>query len=265
MSPGPGRPGFPLGEPGKRVTSSAMRFIAARIPGLLLLAALAGRTPAADPAPTSSLPLLLERHFDTPASLRELVFSDPAAWRHAARGDGFSLELARQSQYQPPFRSPVNLALLPEVVGPEFVLQADLLQTGREYGHRDMCVVFGFQDPAHYYYIHLASAADDHAHNVFIVNGAARTRIARRTSTGVDWGTNRWHTVRVERRSNPASLRVFFDDPAAPIMEAADNTFGAGFIGFGSFDDTGLIDNLRVWSSPAEPRPAPAFPRSVPH
>ena len=36
-------------------------------------------------------------------------------------------------------------------------------------------------------------AADDHAHNVFIVNGAPRTKIAKRTTSGVDWGKVVFH------------------------------------------------------------------------
>ena len=30
---------------------------------------------------------------------------------------------------------------------PDFVLEADLLQTGRQYGHRDLCLFFGFVSP----------------------------------------------------------------------------------------------------------------------
>ena len=29
-----------------------------------------------------------------------------------------------------------------------------------------------------------------------------------------------------------------------PIMTATDKTFGDGFVGFGSFDDTGKVDNI---------------------
>ena len=42
------------------------------------------------------------------------------------------------------------------------------------------------------------------------------------------------------------SIRVFFDDMSEPIMIAEDKTFGAGYIGFGSFDDTGMVDNIVI-------------------
>jgi hypothetical protein len=42
-------------------------------------------------------------------------------------------------------------------------------------------------------------------------------------------------------------------------MTAEDKTFGAGYIGFGSFDDTGMVDNIRIWAPSAETKKAPFF------
>ncbi len=203
--------------------------------------------------------LVYEQHFDARSALDGFLFTDPAAWRWAGDGASFALELAAQSRYVPPVRSPVNIAWIDGLVFGDFVLEVDLIQTGREYGHRDMCLFFGMQDPAHFYYVHLATAADDHAHNVFLVNGAPRTKIARRTTKGVEWGLGVWHTVRLERRVGDGTIRVFFDDRREPVMVAEDRTFGAGWVGFGSFDDTGKVDNIRIWS-PAEPE-AKRLPR----
>lgn len=224
--------------------------------------------PAPTPAqtPAGSLPegwrLAYEQHFDGPESFAALALTDPGAWTFADDGQTRSLELVRQSKYQPPFRSPLNMALLAEPVLGDFILEVDLVQTGREYGHRDMCLFFGFQDPAHFYYVHLATAADEHAHNVFIVNGAPRTKLAQPATSGVQWGLGVWHRVRLERRLADGSIRVFFDDLAQPVMATTDRTFGAGWIGFGSFDDTGKIDNIRVWSpTKPETKPVPFFLR----
>jgi len=41
---------------------------------------------------------------------------------------------------------------------------------------------------------------------------------------------------------------MYFDNMEEPLMEARDKTFGSGFVGFGSFDDSGKIDNIRIWS-----------------
>jgi hypothetical protein len=39
---------------------------------------------------------------------------------------------------------------------------------------------------------------------------------------------------------------------ARTIMVAEDRTFPSGYVGFGSFDDTGMVDNIRIWA-PAVP------------
>jgi hypothetical protein len=53
--------------------------------------------------------------------------------------------------------------------------------------------------------------------------------------------------VRLERKLSDGTIKVFFDDMIHPIMVAEDKTFGEGYIGFGSFDDTGKIDNIKIW------------------
>jgi len=216
---------------------------------------LAWRTFAERNPPIPGIPadwrLVVEEHFDSPTSLDRFERSDAGAWKHTADGSSFALELTRQSQYQPPVRSPVNVALLSGLKFGDFILEADLLQTGREYGHRDMCLFFGVQDRSHLMYVHIATAADEHAHNIFRVDGAPRTKVATRTTAGVKWGQNVWHKIRVERRSSTGLVRVYFDNLSDPIMEATDKTFPTGLIGFGSFDDTGKVDNLRIWAPSA--------------
>jgi hypothetical protein len=209
-----------------------------------ILAALAASVATAA-APVLA-PFTLRADLEDPRAIDAFAFSDAAAWRVSADGRGRSLELHGASRYQPPHRSPLNIALLTDLAVGDFVLEADLKQTGRDYGHRDMCVFFGFQDPAHFYYAHIATKTDDHAHNVFIVDGAARRKISTFTTDGVDWGRDAWHRVRVERSLETGVIRVFFDRMDEPIMEAQDRTFGFGHVGFGSFDDTGRIDDIRL-------------------
>ena len=44
-----------------------------------------------------------------------------------------------------------------------------------------------------------------------------------------------------------------------PIMVAEDRNFGAGYVGFGSFDDTGMIDNIRIRSEKVTTKKADFF------
>ncbi|MBN1816538.1 MAG: hypothetical protein JW828_04210 [Sedimentisphaerales bacterium] len=187
--------------------------------------------------------------FDKTGAIEEFTFTDPSKWLLSEKGNGsMALEFTGASAYEPPVRSPLTIGLLRGRQFGDFVLEADLLQTGEEYGHRDMCLIFGFQDPSHFYYAHLASKADANAHNIFIVNGAPRTNIAQKTTEGIDWGQEVWHRVRLERNVASGLIRVFYDDMTAPIMVARDKTLGLGLIGFGSFDDSGKIDNIEIWA-----------------
>lgn len=205
--------------------------------------------------------LLYAQSFDRAAALQDFAFTDPKAWKFAQTNQTAALELVRQSKYKPPFRSPVNIALIADKVFGDFVLEADLKQTGREYGHRDMCLFFGVQDPAHFYYVHIATAADPNAHNVFIVNEAARKNFATKTTKGVNWGLEIWHKVRLERNAAAGTIKVYFDEMRTPIMEAEDKHFTTGAIGFGSFDDTGMVDNIHIWGPSVETKPTELFTR----
>jgi hypothetical protein len=174
----------------------------------------------------------------------DFAFTDESAWRVH---DG-SLELFAQSAYTPPYRSPFNIALLRTKKVGSFTLEADVMQTGREYGHRDMCIFFGFQNTSQFYYIHIASIPDEAAHNVFIVNNAPRTNFAHEVSDGIDWEGG-WHKIRLERNIDTGLIRLYFDDMTVPIMEARNTRFREGYIGFGSFDDTGKVDNIKLWAN----------------
>jgi len=205
--------------------------------------------------------LLYSQDFVQPGSMSDFTMTDPKAWRLAkAEKDDAALELLGKSKYKPPHRSPVNFALLKDLRFGDFILDVDCLQTGREYGHRDMIVVFGFQSPAKFYYTHIATKADDHANQIFIVDDAPRKKISITSNDGNKWGLNEWRHVRVERKLAEGTIKVYFEDMEKPIMVAEDKSFGDGWLGFGSFDDTGKIRNVKIWGPSAEKKEVPAFP-----
>ncbi|MEN6578407.1 MAG: DUF1080 domain-containing protein [Phycisphaerales bacterium] len=192
----------------------------------------------------NGLPLVFFDDFESGAG--RWAQSDPNAWKTVAADKGQVYSLYRQSEYEPPVRSPFNIARIKDLSVSDFVVQARMEQTGAEYGHRDMVVVFGYQDPSHFYYVHIATKSDEVANSILIVNGAPRVSIVKERTEGTDWSTG-FHDVRVVRDSASGSIEVFFDDMDKPIMRAEDKTFLAGGIGFGSFDDTGNIDDVIVW------------------
>ena len=197
--------------------------------------------------------------FENPDSIKDFRFTTPEKWQLTNSPDGGSaLEFLGPGNYTPKVRSPLVIGMISDKMFGDFVLEADLLQTGKEYGHRDMCLFYNIQDPSHFYYTHIATKADPHAHNIFIVNDQPRTAIAQKTTEGIDWGKNLWHKVRIERTLADGSIKVFYDDMHEPIMLAEDKTFGTGYIGFGTFDDSGRIDNIKIYA-PKETEKTPNF------
>jgi hypothetical protein len=201
---------------------------------------------AANQAAPDELPLLLHDDFER-AEPSGWKFTDPAAWRISLVDSGKNrvLEQFQASKYEPPVRSPLNIALNPELDVADFILDVKLRSTTRDYGHRDLCLFFGHQDPSHFYYVHLGKEADEHANSIFLVNAQPRVSIAESRTAGTPW-TDGWHHVRIVRRIKDGLIQVFFDDMTHPAMTAHDRTFNHGKLGIGSFDDTGMFDDVEV-------------------
>ena len=171
--------------------------------------------------------------------------TDPSAWRIEEKDGNKVLSQFRGSKYKPPVRSPLNMNLIKNVVVGSFMLELKMLSTTRDYGHRDLCLFFGHQDPSHFYYVHIANKADAHANSIFIVDGEPRVSIAKTRTEGTRWD-DEWHTVRLVRDVEKGTIKVFFDDKPEPIMTAVNDRFKWGKVGVGSFDDTGLFDDIRL-------------------
>lgn len=195
------------------------------------------------------LPLVFKDGFEKGADYWQP--SDAKAWRlkEVAAKDGdqnhvFS-QHAKKSDFNPPHRSPFNIALLKDVAVTDFEFTAKVLSTHEDYDHRDAVLVFGYQDAAHFYYVHFGKKADDHANQIFIVNDAPRLKISATSTAGTPWDDD-WHTVRVRRDVTSGSIEVFFDDLDNPVMTAKDKTFEWGRVGLGTFDDTADFDDVEL-------------------
>ena len=194
--------------------------------------------------------LIYSQDFESPQAIRDFEMTDENAWKITKGKTGNSLELFGKSAYKAHVRSPFNIALIKDVFVGDFILEATLNQTGKEYGHRDLCLFFGVNSPTNFYYVHIASKVDNHANNIFIVNDEPRTKISIKTTDGTNWGaTNSWHKVRIERKIKGGIIKIYFDDMTTPIMVANDIHFIEGQLGIGSFDDTGKFDNIKVWTN----------------
>ena len=171
--------------------------------------------------------------------------TDKNAWRLRKTKKGVVYNQFQASKYKPPHRSPYNISLLKNIQVSDFVLTVDVRSTIKDYGHRDMCLFFGYQDKAHFYYVHLGKKTDDHANQIFIVDGKPRTKISIKTTPGTNWD-DKWHKVKIVRKVKDGTIMVYFDDMKKPVMVAKNKRFQWGRVGLGSFDDKGEWDNFEL-------------------
>ncbi|NLT71714.1 MAG: hypothetical protein GXX91_13630, partial [Verrucomicrobiaceae bacterium] len=128
----------------------------------------------------------------------------------------------------------------------DFVLTARVQTKQTPRGHRDMCLVFGYQNPANFYYVHLGQETDPHANQIFLVNEAPRVAISEKTNDGTPWETGKWHQIKIVRTVASGLIEVYFDDMETPSHVARDKTFAWGRVGIGTFDDMGLWDDVEL-------------------
>ncbi len=211
-----------------------------KIPSLLVLAL----SLLTLPLMAEDLPVVYEDDFESGAANWEPT--DTKKWVVEEMNGSKVYHLLGKSDYQPPHRSPHSISLLKDVVVGDFVFTAKVktLQTSR--GHRDMCVFFGYQDPAHFYYVHLGEVPDPHSSQIFIVNEAPRTKITETEDVAVPWKDDTWHTVKIVRKVEDGLIEIYFDDLENPQKVAHDKTFTWGQIGLGSFDDMGAWDDVVI-------------------
>ena len=119
-----------------------------------------------------------------------------------------------------------------------FTLDVELRSTAPvDLDVRDVLLIFGYQSPTRFYYVHLSKRTDGVHNGVFLVHDADRKRLDEPTSVArlVDQS---WHRVRIARETSNGRIRVFFDGDTTPALSATDATLTSGRVGVGSFDET---------------------------
>ncbi len=213
--------------------------------------------------------LIYSQDFSNDKALEDFVFSSPNVYSVVKAADGRKAlhhgkgekgKPETHNNYKPPHRSPYNIALLATHKFGSFVMDLEMQQTGHEYGHRDGCLFFNFVDPANFYYSHIATKSDPRAHQIMVVDDAPRTMISDFTTKGHDWKKpTDWHKVRLVRDLDSGKIEVYVNDMKKPIQTATDKTHGAGYIGFGSFDDEGSVTAIKIYAKDAKQEKASFF------
>lgn len=203
------------------------------------------------PAAAEELPVVFQDSFEQGADRWQPT--DAKMWKVTKQQDGsHAYHLLGKSDYNPAHRSPHSISLIKDLSLGDFELTARVQTLQSSRGHRDMCIFFGYQDPANFYYVHLGQNTDPHANQIFIVNNAPRIAISEKTNEGTPWKDKTWHQVKVVRRIKDGRIEVYFDDMENPQMIAHNTEYPWGRIGLGSFDDLGLWDDVVIRGIPAE-------------
>ena len=214
----------------------------------LLLAGLAGCQKPAATAPQG--PPRAEFLHVNVQELFELPTADswsprtPELWSVAAEGDRrfFRMTEPPQRPMLEGVRRPQEYAVYSPYEFRSFSLSARVrVDRDPAVKARDAVIIFGMQDPTHFYYAHLAGGADEAHNTLWRVDGQTRTRMlpadVRPPPAMPDLA---WHKVDVIRDADTGLIQVFVDayDPAAkPLFEATDKTYEWGRVAIGSFDD----------------------------
>jgi hypothetical protein len=145
-----------------------------------------------------------------------------------------------------PIRRPAAIAILKSAPLTKLTLEAEIKSTAPvDLPVRDVELIFGYQSPTRFYYVHLAGITNAVHNGIFLVADADRRRLDQPDSVP-QMKDQAWHHVRLERDPASGRIEIFMDGSTVPVLKATDTTIAAGRVGFGSFDETGEFRNIVV-------------------
>jgi hypothetical protein len=209
-----------------------------RLHSLVLTAALlAGLTVGATQESFSSRPDL-----GAPDALTLFTLDGSGTWEVKDR----MLILAKAGTPGGPIRRPSALAVLQSEPLVRATVQVEMRSTApEEVKNRDLEVIFGYESPRRFYYVHLAGITDANHNGIFLVDNKDRRRIDDGTAAP-QLKDREWHRVRLERDGASGRIEVFVDGSEQPALQATNTALRAGRVGLGSFDDTGEFRRFGV-------------------
>ncbi len=171
-------------------------------------------------------------------------------WKVSEDAASPMLQLLVGREPKPGPRRPAQFALMEMPAARQVTLDADVRPT-----KRSLMIVYAYQDPAHFNYVHFSTdtAMKQVVHNgVFHVYGGERVRISPATGAAAFSAINQWFHIRVNWDGRIGEVQGFVDGVALPALHAVDLSLSKGKVGIGSFDETGDFKNVTVFSTVEE-------------
>lgn len=194
---------------------------------------------------SQTYPLIAHETFARGSADWQPLFS--SQWRVVEENGENIYELVKAGQ-EGKIRKPRSISLLtPYTVG-SFELQVTAkCYTKPSNPCRDICLFFGYQNAAQFYYTHFSGASDQNHNAIHIVNNADRTKINIEPpgKSKALLKEIKWYTLKVKRDLSTGTITAFVD--GEKVLSAIDSTFASGKIGIGSFDDIGAFAEIKLW------------------
>jgi len=195
-------------------------------------------------------PLLFSEDFEDGDAGR-WMHNFPSNWEVYQEADSFVYKLITPGK-PGRIRAPYSWSIIKDFDLNGFTFQGKLRSDeDTDNPYRDVVILFNFQDPEHFYYVHF-SAISDEVHNIIgLVNGQDRVKINlespdKSKALLVD---SRFHDFKVTYNAMNGEVKAYLDDMDTPILTAVDKTLDHGAVGVGSFDDTASFDEINLWGN----------------
>jgi hypothetical protein len=190
-------------------------------------------------------PATVRADLGSPQRLADWTLDGSGMWEVADN----SLRLTKAGVPGGPIRRPAALAVLKSPSFTKVTLEAEIKSTAPvDLAVRDVELIFGYESPTRFYYVHLAGITNAVHNGIFVVADADRRRLDEPNSVP-QMKDQAWHRVRLERDPATGRIEVFVDGSTTPALKATDTTIGSGRVGFASFDETGEFRNIVVTGS----------------
>ncbi len=146
-------------------------------------------------------------------------------------------------------RAPQAYSLLKNLDVEDFVFTGKIKSTQDTLIHgRDMDVIFHYQDPSHFYYVHFCKESASKHNIIGLVNGKDKVKINHEPAgeSIARLSDKSFHNFKVTYDSSNGEIKAYIDDMNVPILTATDSTLTHGLVGVGSFDDIGCFDDVQL-------------------